>query len=67
MNEGRRTNPIQWVLIGGALLFLTVLFFPRPSGATDLEITKVLEMAAAGQVATIDVRGEKLNVTTTDS
>ena len=66
MNEGRRTNPIQWVLIGGALLFLTVLFFPRPSGATDLEITKVLEMAAAGQVATIEVRGEKLNVTTTD-
>ncbi len=66
MNEGRRSNPIQWLLIGGALLFLAVLFFPRPSGATDLEITQVLEMAAAGQVATIEVRGEKLNVTTTD-
>jgi len=66
MNEGRRGNPIQWLLIGGALLFLVVLFFPRPSGATDLEITKVLEMAAAGQVATIEVRGEKLTVTTTD-
>ncbi len=66
MNEGRRGNPIQWLLIGGALLFLAVLFFPLPSGATDLEITQVLEMAAAGQVATIEVRGEKLNVTTTD-
>jgi len=66
MNDGRRSNPIQWLLIGGALLFLAVLFFPRPSGATDLEITQVLEMAAAGQVATIEVRGEKLNVTTTD-
>ena len=66
MNEGRRSNPIQWLLIGGALLFLVVLFFPRPSGATDLEITQVLEMAAAGQVATIEVRGEKLNVITTD-
>ena len=66
MNEGRRSNPIQWLLIGGALLFLAVLFFPLPSGATDLEITQVLEMAAAGQVATIEVRGEKLNVTTTD-
>jgi len=66
MNEGRRSNPIQWLLIGGALLFLAVLFFPRPSGTTDLEITQVLEMAAAGQVATIEVRGEKLNVITTD-
>lgn len=66
MNEGRRNNPIQWLLIGGALLFLTMHFFPRPSGATDLEITQVLEMAVAGQVATIEVRGEKLNVTTTD-
>ncbi len=57
---------MRWILIGGVLLFLAAIFFPRPSGTLDLEISEVFRMAENGQVAGIEVRGDKLTVTGTD-
>ena len=64
MNQPKRNNRMRWLLIGGALLFLAVILFPRPSGGLDLEISQVLQLAEDGQVAGIEVRGDKLIVTT---
>ena len=56
---------MRWVLIGGGLLFLAVILFPRPSAKMDLEISEVFRMAEDGLVAEIEVRGDKLTVITT--
>ena len=60
------SNRMRWILIGGALLFLAVIVFPRPSNRLELEISQVFRMAEDGQVAEIQVRGDKLKVTGTD-
>jgi len=64
--SNRRGNRTRWVLIGAVLLFLAVILFPRPSAALDLEISEVFRMAEDGQIAEIEVRGDKLEVITTD-
>jgi len=61
----RRGNRTRWVLIGAVLLFLAVILFPRPSAALDLEISEVFRMAEDGEIAEIEVRGDKLSVLTT--
>ena len=72
MNQPPRISPSfggnfrRWALIGGVLLFLAVILFPRPSVRMDLEISEVVRMAEDGQIAEIEVRGDKLNVITTD-
>ena len=72
MNQPPRISPSfggnfrRWALIGGVLLFLAVILFPRPSVRMDLEISEVVRMAEDGQVAEIEVRGDKLTVITTD-
>ncbi len=65
-NQQRRGNRTRWVLIGGVLLVLAVILFPRSSSAMDLEISQVFQMAEAEQVVEIEVRGDKLKVTRTD-
>jgi len=65
MNQQRGSNRMRWVLIGGGLLFLAVILFPTPSGEMDLDISQVFQMAEDGQVAEIEVRGDKLKVITT--
>ena len=60
------SNRMRWILIGGVLLFLAVIVFPRPSNRLELEISQVFRMAEDGQVAEIQVRGDKLKVTGTD-
>ncbi len=65
MNQQRGSNRMRWVLIGGGLLFLAVILFPRPSATMDLEISQVFRMAEDGLVAEIEVRGDKLTVITT--
>ena len=61
----RTRNPIQWVLIGGALLLL-VLFFAMPRGSVgeDVEISRVGQLAASGEIRSIEVTGDELLITT---
>jgi cell division protease FtsH len=66
MNQVRRINPFQLILLGAGIVILLLLFLPRSSGGEELSITKVLEMAEKGQVARIEVRGDELHITTTD-
>jgi len=66
MNQQRSSNRMRWVLIGGVLLFLAVIFFPTSSAVEDLEISQVFRMAEDGRISRIEVRGDKLKVTTID-
>ena len=59
-------NPYRWLLIGGGLLLLIVLLFPRTSSAPELQLSEVIALASSSQVSKIQVRGDKLNVTTVD-
>ena len=58
-------NMIKWLLIGVGIVVLLLIFFPRSSGQPELEISKVIQMAQDGLVTEIQVRGDKLDVTTT--
>lgn len=62
----RSVNPMQWILIGGALLLL-LLFFAIPRGAAgeEVEISRVAQLAASGEIQTIEVSGDDLAITTT--
>ena len=61
----RRINPMRWILIGGALILLLIIFLPRGSSVEEIDITEVIRMAEAGQVSKIVVREDQLDVTTT--
>ena len=67
MNQAqpRRIKPIRWILIAGGLLLLLIILFPRGSGVPEIDITQVINMAQEGKLATIVVREDQLNVTTT--
>ena len=65
-NQQRRGNRTRWVLIGAVILVLALILFPRPSAALDLEISEVFRMAEDGEIAEIEVRGDKLDVITND-
>ena len=58
-----RLRPMQWLLIGGALLLLFVLILPKGSSAEKLDVSRIIPMAEAGQISKIQVRGDKLTVT----
>ena len=58
---------MQLLLIGGVLLILLFLILPRGTSSTELQLSKVLQLAEAGQIANIEVRGDKLNVTDINS
>ena len=66
MKQTQRGNPIRWLIAGGAVLFLLFLIIPRGSSAPQIGISDVVEMAKAGELAGIEVTGEKLSVFTTD-
>ena len=66
INPRFEKNLIKWVLIGGGLLLLLLLLLPRGSNTLELEISQVIEMAQAGQLAEIEVQGDRLNLTTVD-
>ena len=46
-------------------MFLLLIFLPRSSSLSELDITGVIQMAQDGLVTGIEVRGDKLDVTTT--
>ena len=61
-----RVSPMRLLLIGGVLIFLIILLIPSGSGTPDLKVSRVLELAEAGEIAEIQVRGDKLKVTNID-
>ena len=74
MDKLPRINPInpklqgnlsRWLLLGGGILLLLLIFLPRPSAIPELEISQVLQLAQTGELAEIEVSGDQLNVTTT--
>ncbi|MCI0865216.1 MAG: ATP-dependent zinc metalloprotease FtsH [Chloroflexi bacterium] len=66
MNQAKRIKPIQWLLVSGGLLLLLLVFFPRSPRPPDLEISQLIQLAEAGQIAKIQVRGDKLEVMSID-
>ena len=61
----RTVSPIQWILIGGALLLLLLFFaFPRGSSGEEVEISRVVQLAASGDISSIEVSGDELVITT---
>lgn len=44
---------------------LLMFIVPRGSGVPEIEISQVIQMAQAGQIEKIEVKGDKLNVTAT--
>ena len=61
----RPTNPIQWILIGGAVLLLLLFFaIPRGSAGEEIEISRVAQLAASGEIRSIEVSGDDLVITT---
>ena len=55
----------KWLLSGAGVMFLLLIFLPRSSSLSELDITGVIQMAQDGLVTGIEVRGDKLDVTTT--
>ncbi len=64
MEQRRRINPLTWILIAGAIILLLVFLLPRGSSAREVEISQVLQLAETGQIATIEVTGDELDITT---
>ncbi|MCH8827499.1 MAG: ATP-dependent zinc metalloprotease FtsH [Chloroflexi bacterium] len=61
----RPTNPIQWILIGGAALLLLLFFaIPRGPAGEEIEISRVAQLAASGEIRSIEVSGDDLIITT---
>ena len=61
-NQQRSGNRTRWILIGGVLLVLAIILFPRGSSGMDLRISEVFRLAEDGEIAEIEVRGDKLEV-----
>ena len=50
MNQAqpRRIKPIRWILLARGLLLLLLILLPRGSGAQEIDITEVIDLAQAG-------------------
>ena len=59
-----RPKRFPWILIAGAVVVLVLILIPRGSGAQEIDITQVIQMAEDGQLERIEVVGDSLNVTT---
>ena len=55
-----RISPVRLLLIGGIIILALVLLIPRGSGTPDLEVSRVIQMAESGEIARIEVRGDKV-------
>ena len=59
-------NSVIYLLIVVAVIAIFFTLFSEPlGGSREIPISQVVQMAASGQVKSIDVRGDKLDVTTT--
>ena len=66
MKPAVRPNPIGWILLIAAVAIILLLLLRSPSTTDELELSQVVEMAQAGEVAAIEVEGDKLIVLTAD-
>ncbi len=66
MRKAPRVNPILWIVIIGGFFLLLLVVLPRQAGTPELEISQVLQMAEAGEVAKIEVQGDTLTVLNTE-
>ena len=64
INPKLQGNILKWLLLGGGIVLLLLIFLPGPSNIPELEISQVLQLAQDGQLAEIEVRGDQLSVTT---
>ena len=62
--QPRRINPIRWILIAAGIFLLIAIFIARSSSVEEIEITQVIQLARAGEISKIEVRDDKLDVTT---
>ena len=53
------------MLMAGGLLLLMMFIVPRGPGVQEIEISRVIEMAQAGQIEKIEVKGDSLDVIAT--
>ena len=66
MKQTRRASPMRWILWAGAILLLVMFIVPRGPGVQEIEISDVIQMAEGGEIERIEVKGDKLSVTTID-
>ena len=59
-----RPNRRSLILIAGAVVVLVLFLIPRGSGAQEIDISQVIQMAEDGRLERIEVVGDSLNVTT---
>ena len=64
VNPKLEGNILKWLLLGGGIVLLLLIFLPGPSTIPELEISQVIQLAQDGQLAEIEVRGDQLSVTT---
>jgi len=59
-----RPNPIGWILLIAAIAIILLFLLRSPTSTPELALSEVVEMAQAGEIATIQVEGDKLTVLT---
>ncbi len=64
MKPAVRPNPIGWILLIAAVAIILLILLRSPSSTPELALSEVVEMAQAGEIATIQVEGDKLTVLT---
>ncbi len=64
MKPAVRPNPIGWILLIAAIAIILLILLRSPSSTPELALSEVVEMAQAGEIATIQVEGDKLTVLT---
>ena len=64
MKPAVRPNPIGWILLIAAVAIILLILLRSPSSTPELALSEVVEKAQAGEIATIQVEGDKLTVLT---
>ena len=64
MKQKRRTNPMRWVLMAGAVVLLLMVLVPRGTASPEIGIGEVVQLAQTGQLQRIEVDGDELDITT---